>query len=148
MHTPPPHIQNLRLLGTSAADTLGNVANAGNDLLVGGAGADTLTGGAGADHFVYLSANDSTAASPDVIADFSSLQHDVIDLHGLTAGLAHHAHLTFIGTAAFSATDATGQVRFDTGTNTLEISTNADTTAEFQITLTGVAALTKADLHF
>ena len=58
--------------------------------------------------------------------------------------------LDFIGTQAFTAGAATGQLRyqFDSGAGavTLLASTDADVTAEFAIQLTGVTALSAADL--
>jgi Ca2+-binding RTX toxin-like protein len=50
-----------------------------NDLLNGGAGNDTLIGGLGADRFVFQ--NDF---GKDEIKDFSTAQHDIIDLTGMT----------------------------------------------------------------
>jgi Ca2+-binding RTX toxin-like protein len=53
----------------------------GDDVLYGGAGTDTLYGGAGADTFVFEEA--SAFSNVDVIADFSIVQGDVIDLSDL-----------------------------------------------------------------
>jgi Ca2+-binding RTX toxin-like protein len=55
------------LTGTSANETL--VGAQGNDTLTGGTGADRLTGGSGSDIFAF-NANDSTAATTDVVTDF------------------------------------------------------------------------------
>ena len=54
--------------------------------------------------------------------------------------------LKFIGTNAFSTSDATGQVRFEKGT--LYVSMNADANPEFAVDLTGVKTLTAADFIF
>ena len=76
------------IYGGAGADSL--VGGAGADMLVGGEGADTLTGGTGADTFVLGmepghggdDGDPDTGADgiTDVIADFNSLQGDVIDL--------------------------------------------------------------------
>ena len=57
----------------------------GADVITGGAGADYLVGGAGADRFVYGGFADSSAASTDGIADFTT-GSDRIDLSGASAG--------------------------------------------------------------
>ncbi|MCT4559256.1 MAG: type I secretion protein [Pelagimonas sp.] len=96
------------LNGGSGADTLlGGEGNdylngsSGNDVLSGGggrdrlylgAGDDTATGGAGADRFIFRS-NDLDGGT-DVIADFSIVEGDLVDLRPLNqslAGLQMHA---------------------------------------------------------
>ena len=56
----------------------------GDDILIGGAGADYLSGGSGADTFVFEAATAFDAS--DTIADFSTLEGDVIDLRDLLDG--------------------------------------------------------------
>ncbi|OYY75056.1 MAG: hypothetical protein B7Y43_19165, partial [Sphingomonas sp. 28-62-20] len=65
------------LTGSDFADTI--FGRDGNDSIIGGLGRDALTGGNGADTFVFLSAADSLAQTPDTIFDFTT-GVDVIDL--------------------------------------------------------------------
>jgi large repetitive protein len=155
--TLPANVENLTLVNVSAAHSaagndLGNVLT-GNDftnVLTGLLGADTLTGGLASDLFTYVSAADSpaTPGAWDVITDFSSAERDRIDLSRVDANAATPGsqHFTYIGSAAFSA-DATAQLRFDSGTHMLYGSTNADSTPEFAIELTGVTVLAASDLR-
>lgn len=123
------------LEGGAGNDAL--IGGAGDDRLVGGAGADTLTGGSGADTYVFNSLADmGLGAARDVIVGFKSAEHDQLDFSGLGA-------TTFIGSQAFSSTDASGQLRFENGV--LYGSTNADASAEFEVQLTGVKTLQAAD---
>jgi serralysin len=73
------------LFGLGGNDTL--KGGVGMDHLVGGAGKDVLTGGTEADHFVYTALSDSgiTAATRDVITDFSQADGDKIDLSAIDA---------------------------------------------------------------
>lgn len=124
--------------------------NSARNVLTGGGGADTLIGGDGADLFVYRSADDSGAApgASDIVLDFSSQEGDRIDLRDLDAnpGRPGKQGFTFIGSAAFSSSDATGQLRFDAGTHLLLASIDADPQAEMAIELAGVADVGPADL--
>jgi Ca2+-binding RTX toxin-like protein len=137
--------------GSGIGNDLDNVIT-GNDranALSGGLGADTLTGGAGADKFVFTSVADSPAGQGtyDVITDFSVTEHDRIDLRQIDADVVKDGdqRFTFIGTDAFSSTDATGELRFDPVTHMLYGSVNADANPEFAVQLTGVTELTKHD---
>ena len=56
---------------------------AGNDTLDGGFGNDTLAGGLGADVFLF-----NMSSGSDTITDFSTAQHDTIDVHAYN-GMAH-----------------------------------------------------------
>jgi hypothetical protein len=142
-----PTSGNDRLTGTANNDKLS--ALAGNDKLIGGLGADTLTGGKGADTFKYTNVKDSgtTAKTRDTITDFKHSEGDKIDLSAIDANdkLSGDQAFTFIGTKAFSKTDATGQLRFDATAHILYGSTNADTTPEFSIQLNGVKSLVVGD---
>lgn len=115
----------------------------GNDDLTGGSGADTLTGGGNADHFIFALAADSrnTALGHDVITDFSLAKGDVIDLHRIDAipGGAFD-HLTFVGSAAFSAQ---GQVRAEIigGETHVEVNLGGTLTPEMLIILGNGAVL-------
>ena len=135
------------LFGNDAANLLTSGAGsdridggAGGDILVGGLGTDTLTGGAGGDSFRFDAVADSrTGLGRDVITDFEQ-GSDVIDLTALDAG-------RFIGTGFF--TGRGGEVRyaaFDGGT-VVEVDTNGDRLADFQVELDDFAALTFDDFR-
>lgn len=128
------------IIGTDKKDKLTSLA--GNDTIVGGLGADKLTGGLGADIFKYTSVKDSGTAttSRDTITDFKQSEGDKIDISEIYAQV-----FTFIGSAAFSKTDATGQLRFDLKTAILYGSTNNDNKPEFSILLSGVKSLVVDD---
>ncbi|HLA31196.1 MAG TPA: M10 family metallopeptidase, partial [Pseudomonas sp.] len=125
---------NNSLTGNAAANTLsGGAGNdtlsggAGNDLLIGGAGVDRLNGGSGADRFDFNALSEmGLGALRDVIGDFKSSEGDKIDLSTLDANTATTANeaFSFIGSNAFSATNAAGQLRF--ASNVLYGSTDAD----------------------
>jgi large repetitive protein len=157
-YTLGPNVENMTLTGTSSGashQATGNeldnvlIGNGFNNFLEGLGGADTLTGGLGADRFIYVSVADSPAGGWDVITDFNSAEGDIIDLTRVDSNDAKSGdqHFTFIGSAAFSGVDATGQLRFDSATHMLYGSTNADATAEFAIELTGVSSLASISLH-
>jgi len=141
------------LTGNTAANTLiGGAGNdvlnggAGNDLLIGGVGVDQLTGGVGADRFDFDALSEMGLGTlRDVIGDFKTVEGDKIDLSTLDANVATAVNdaFSFIGANAFSA-NATGQVRFAGGV--LFGSTDADTAAEFEISLVGVATFVGTDL--
>jgi hypothetical protein len=150
------NVEDLVLVGNGSKAGVGNgldntITGSGtNNRITGLGGADHLTGGAGADSFVYLSASDSpaTPGAWDVITDFNESGGDRIDLRAIARETpGHHLKFVFIGSAAFSGIDATGQLRFDPATHMLYGSTNADANAEFAIELTGVTALDRHALH-
>jgi Ca2+-binding RTX toxin-like protein len=125
-----------RLDSGAGNDTL--IGNGGNDFLIGGAGEDVMTGGAGADSFVFLANGDSAVGlSRDTITDFTH-GVDHLDMSALNAS-------KFIGAALFSG--QAGQVRvasFD-GTTIVELDSNGDRLADWQLELSGAPALTFAD---
>ncbi|WP_085723023.1 calcium-binding protein [Pseudomonas sp. R37(2017)] len=141
------------LTGNVAANTLsGGAGNdvlnggAGNDLLIGGVGVDQLNGGVGADRFDFDALSEMGLGTlRDVIGDFKTAEGDKIDLSTLDANVATAVNeaFSFIGASAFSS-NATGQVRFAGGI--LFGSTDADTAAEFEISLVGVTTLVSADI--
>lgn len=134
------------LAGSAYADMLGG--NAGANMLRGGGGLDTLAGGNGRDVFDFDSSTDSTGVG-DLIVDFVSAADRIdlssIDANDTTASTTANEAFVFIGSAAFSATNATAQLRYVYNAvghvGTLYGSTDADNVAEFAIRLTGVAAL-------
>ncbi|BAN46253.1 calcium-binding protein [Metapseudomonas resinovorans] len=140
------------LIGGAGNDTLNGVAGndilnggAGNDLLIGGLGTDKLYGGAGADRFDFNALSEmGVGALRDIIGDFKASEGDKIDLSTMDANALTAANeaFTFIGANAFSA-NATGQLRFANGV--LYGSTDADTAAEFEISLVGVTSLNSTD---
>ncbi|WP_053076571.1 S-layer family protein [Caenimonas sp. SL110] len=150
-----PNVENLTLVG-GAILARGNELNnslQGNDAgnrLDGMAGADSLWGGAGADHFIYTTAGDSMPGPGlfDVILDFMAAEGDMIDLQGIDANTAVSGNqaFTFIGSASFSSSHATGQLRFDAASHMLYGSIDADSDAEFAVELAGVSSLSAASL--
>ena len=138
-----PSKGNDQLVGTDKNDKLSSLA--GDDTLIGGQGADTLTGGKGADTFVFNNESESwiTSTTRDTITDFKHSEKDKIDLSSIDANekLAGDQAFKFIGSVAFSKTNASGQLRFDSTSKILYGSTDADTTPEFSIQLSGVKSL-------
>jgi Ca2+-binding RTX toxin-like protein len=124
--------------------------NDGSNRLTGGLGADTLTGGTGADRFIWNSAGESPAgvSTYDVITDFNADERDRLDLRHVDLDSAAQGvqGFHFIGTNAFSGTDATGELRFDAGTHMLLGSSDADADAEFAVLLAGVNSLDASSL--
>ncbi|WP_371232786.1 M10 family metallopeptidase C-terminal domain-containing protein [Pseudomonas sp. QE6] len=142
------------LTGNSGANYLyGNAGNdvlngaAGNDTLLGGSGTDQLSGGLGADIFDFDALTDSVLGSlRDVIKDFKLAEGDKIDLSTLDArsDTSGNDAFTFIGSAAFSTTNAAGQLRYSDGI--LAGSVDADTAAEFEVQLVGVSSFSSSGL--
>jgi Ca2+-binding RTX toxin-like protein len=134
------------LIGNKTNDALKGLA--GNDTLVGGMGADKLTGGIGADIFKFNKTVETgiDAKTRDIITDFKHSEKDKIDLFEIDANekLANDQAFTFIGSKNFSK-NATAELRFDSKTNTLYGSTNADNSAEFSIKINGVKSLSLDD---
>ena len=136
------------LTGGAGTDRISS--GAGADHIAGGLGVDALNGGQGKDVFVYDAVADSgvTSAERDTITGFVHLA-DRIDLSAIDAiaggGLPDDA-FTFMGTGGFTGA---GQIRaVQSGADTvLRISTDADSTPEATMLLTGVTAatLTAAD---
>jgi Ca2+-binding RTX toxin-like protein len=133
--------------GGSGIDTLSG--GLGNDRLIGGGSVDSLVGGHGADKFILKNLGESGIdfLSWDVIQDFKSAEADKIDLSALDADavVAGDQPFTFIGSAQFSNTNATGQLRFDPLNPVVYGSTDADSEAEFAIWLAGAPALVAMD---
>lgn len=123
------------LYGGSGNDTV--KGSNGDDIIIGGYGADTLTGGNGNDTFKYL----STLDTGDTITDFVS-GTDKIDFSALSAGtLGFVAGDSGAGVVANSVTWTEYS-----GNTVVSVDTTGDTTADLQITLTGInLALTAND---
>jgi Ca2+-binding RTX toxin-like protein len=132
---------------TAAINLTGNeldnivVGNDGINVLVGGLGVDTLRGNGGADAFLWSSIDEVGLASPDIVADYSGAQGDVLHFTNIDADetIAGNQDFTFIGTAAFTAA---GQINwFSNGTDTfIQLNTDADAAAEGMIQLSGVVS--------
>jgi Ca2+-binding RTX toxin-like protein len=136
--------------GLGGDDTL--VGGAGDDTLDGGAGSDMLDGGAGSDTFEFDDVADLSidATDADVIRGLVRGE-DRIDLSGIDANVdtTGDDSFTFIGSSAFSSTDATGELQYSydvaTGIGLLSGSTDADADAEFVVQVVGVPELGSAD---
>jgi len=127
------------VLGEAGNDTID--AGKGNDIVNGGGGADALTGGDDSDLFVFSAASDSTSGAFDTINGFNATSADIIDVSalGLTAG--------YTGTTATAnglwLSSASGSSR------TIYADVNGDTTADFQVSVTGITGvLNAADFDF
>jgi Ca2+-binding RTX toxin-like protein len=134
------------LSGDAGSDRLFGAG--GNDTLAGGLGADALGGSAGADDFKYFATAESgvTAATRDVLFDFSPAQGDDIDLQAVDAktATAGNQAFSFVGTEAFTAA---GQVRyfFEGDHTVVELNTTGANGAESQIELNGHLNLAAGD---
>ena len=150
------NVGNNTLTGGGGADRLegggGNdilLGGTGNDRLAGGSGSDILTGGSGADQFIFASLSDSgaTAASRDVITDFTQSHGDRIDLSLLDANqsLSGNQAFKFVGTDAFSG--SAGELRYEhSGSVTLAlVDVDGDRTADFSIELSTHVSLLAQD---
>ena len=132
--------------GSAVANTLS--LGDGDDSMFGQGGRDELTGGAGADGFQYVQAADSglTAATRDVIHDFSQAQLDQLDLHNFDAdtGTPGEQTFSFVGGDGFSAP---GQVRFflEGDHTVVALNTAGSSGAESTIQLDGHVTLVAGD---
>ncbi|MDZ4045617.1 MAG: hypothetical protein U1E32_07540, partial [Rhodoglobus sp.] len=97
----------------------------------------TLTGGGGIDTFRFTAAHQSgTDSAADTITDFVSGTDELV----FTLG----GSMTFIGNTAFGS--VANEVRFDTGTKTLQIDTNGNGSADIEIKLTGTTNIVAGDI--
>lgn len=151
------------VLGGSGADSLSGdaganalIGNGGADTLRGGAGADTLTGGAGRDLlyggggadqdvFVFSAITESAVgtATRDLVYNFVSGQDD-LDLRGIDANSAT------AGDQAFTFNGKTAKAHaiwfVVSGTDVIvRGDVNGNTTADFEILLSGVSTLGAGD---
>ncbi len=135
-----------RLVGNDANNTLISVAGAdtldggaGDDALYAGLGRDVMTGGSGKDAFLFAElAESGVGANRDVVTDFRSGED--------TLQLAQAGATSFIGSRAFSG--RAGEVGFTAGNGVtvVRLDADGDRVADLEIELTGVVALTAADL--
>ena len=135
------------LTGADGKDTL--KGGAGDDILNGGAGQDTMTGGTGLDKFVFFDGDGSpTHSLADRIVDFSSTDHDLVDLHNIDANtlVSGDQAFTFIGTSAFSHT--AGELHYVVGSTVtwIEGDTNGDGVSDFAIRADGLHSFAAGDL--
>ena len=154
------------LLGDAGADILNGGfgaendilrGNGGNDTLIGNIGRDNLTGGLGADHFtlMFYYETGTTAATRDLIVDFSRAQGDKIDLAAvdavLVSGSVANDAFVFIQTQAFH--HVAGELRYESfnlaGTandfTLISGDINGDAITDFTIELKGIYALQATD---
>jgi Ca2+-binding RTX toxin-like protein len=127
----------------------------GNDVLIGGRNSgfspafrDEMTGGTGADRFVFSSSLDSpSAASADIIHDFSHAEGDKIDLHGIDANLSKPGNQAFTFLGVHAITGRGQLVLQDSGDGGFFVLGNVvgDTTFDFIIKVENVASLVKGD---
>jgi Ca2+-binding RTX toxin-like protein len=132
-------------------------SGAGDDTLIGGGGADrfygrlgadTMTGNGGSDTFFYLSADESTAASRDVIADFTA--GDLINVSAIDAiagTLGTNDAFTFVGASAFSGAGQLRAINTGGANWTVEADIDGDLVADLvvNVTTTGGHALVATD---
>lgn len=128
---------NDRLLGGAGNDALSG--GAGTDRLTAGLGRDTLTGGFDRDDFVFASAAEiGSGINRDRIMDFDT-GVDKINLVGLNLD-------AFIGSAAFSGTQAEARFVVSGGNGVLQVDADGNGTSEASLLLVGVTSLAALDL--
>lgn len=132
------------IYGELGNDTLSG--DIGSDKLSGGYGQDFLTGGTGADRFIFAAPASSLPDSPDVIADFSTFDHDRIDLKAIDADITHGGNQAFQWITS-DFTGAPGALRAEAQGSDLVISAdiNGDGQADFSILLRDILVVTQAD---
>jgi Ca2+-binding RTX toxin-like protein len=153
------HAGNDTLYGEDGADHLAGwdgsdqlSGGAGNDILDGGAGADLLNGGTGADRFVFSHLSDSTtlaandpllgntngyAVGVDTIQDFSTAEHDLLDIR-YVASTTVALHLSTLDGASDGANSF--WLSYDpnqAGHAMLYVDANGDSNADFTLSING-----------
>jgi Ca2+-binding RTX toxin-like protein len=132
------------LLGMSGDDYLNG--EQGSDRLVGGLGRDVLYGGTGADRFDFNSVAETVG---DVIADFSRLEGDKIDLRDIDAkDLLWDDAFAWQGNIASKALGM-GELGFyyDNGATHVYGNTDWDTNYEISFLVSSVTSLTASDFY-
>ncbi|MBE9610318.1 calcium-binding protein [Chitinilyticum piscinae] len=113
----------------------------GSDTLIGSTGTDQLTGGTGADTFDFNALSElGLNGTKDMIMDFAIWQDDKIDLSSIdtNAALAGDQAFTFSSTVPVAG-GGLNKVWFN---GCINISIDADNTAEYQIELVGLTSVT------
>jgi Ca2+-binding RTX toxin-like protein len=134
---------NDQINGGAQVDTING--GDGNDKIMGFGGADILTGGAGSDTFRFGAATDSgIGVAADRITDFVSgtdkLGFTLIDTDPIAVG---DQGFTFIGSAAFSATDVSEMRYMNSGADLLvQADIDGDGIADMEVVLAGLAGQT------
>ena len=114
-------------------------------------GSDTLKGGLGADVFKFNTTTESVVGLlHDAILDFSSFELDKIDLSVIDAqtNVAGNQVFNFIGNnigGDVVFTHHSGELIFDTATESVLGDVNGDGIADFEIELLGVNVLSASD---
>ncbi|WP_443189819.1 M10 family metallopeptidase C-terminal domain-containing protein [Methylobacterium sp. Leaf94] len=113
----------------------------GDDVIIGGGGRDYITGGAGKDVFVYTSL---TSDGIDRITDFTQ-GTDRIDLATLAGAPRSESDWQWLGSESFTGHD--WQLRYETnnGLITVQVDTDGDLKADFNLNLPGTVALNTSD---
>ncbi|MDX2309364.1 MAG: hypothetical protein NW216_14080 [Hyphomicrobium sp.] len=155
-------IENLILLGTANIGVDGNsnpnviTGNSGANRISGEGGKDTMTGGAGVDRFVFRALSDSgpSAATADIITDFSPAANEVIDfsevdLNPALAGFQGATSYTVGQGSTFAPNSGTAILWYQANGNTyVLLNTDADTSVEMMLVLTGLKTLDGLDFDF
>lgn len=131
--------------GERGSDTI--LGGGGNDTIMGGTQKDILTGGNGADVFEFrtLAHSQTGAGGRDRITDFNQ-GVDTIDVSAIDAQSGPgNQTFDFIGNTAFSGT--AGELRYSQANGKTFVlgDVDGDLSADFEIELTGLIALTASD---
>jgi Ca2+-binding RTX toxin-like protein len=137
------NIGNDRVIGGDGDDTLNG--GRGNDTVIGGLGTDSLSGGKNADKFQFNDITESVAGpGRDVIINFHHSQHDRIVLSAIDADSVTDGHQAFNYISGADFHSVAGELRFADGV--LQGDVDGDGNADFEVALTAVTALARADL--
>ncbi len=143
------HLQRVRdtLIGLDGSDVMNGQNDVdlllglnGKDKLYGAGGGDLMLGGKGQDRFVYKDITESLAFKGQRDMIFGFHKKDKIDLKALNKDET----LTFIESEKFSG--VAGEVRFKK--NSLQLDSDGDGTAEFEILMPKTIRFTEANLLF
>ena len=139
----------LNITGNASANTI--IGNDANNVLIGSLGSDTLKGGLGADVFKFNTTTESVVGLlHDVILDFGSFELDKIDLSVIDAqiNVTGNQAFNFIGNnigGDVVFTHHSGELIFDTTTESVLGDINGDGIADFEIELLGVNVMSASD---